>query len=387
LTKYAKYAMIVSCKMCNIVWVINIALLKKNNGMEGKMNMPIGMNMLGGSMESRIQLKINELALELASEVEIEEVEVNILLEDPEIYAVLQKKAQLAIEEADKRKKQEILTAAKKKLGIEIEKSKKISTPAIPVVIIQPPVESAWQKYLKERECSLPDSLTQLETSEEVSAARGFLIKILTCHRRNPDWMNDELRESVDVWHKRVQTLLDVINEFFDKKDDLPIASSEVYCKVSNLLEGDRDLRWYMGGPMGIQAELNAKRKEQEFAQQKAIERQQRKEASELRKQEIVGLLVTGNVSSEDAEKLAGTTIKKFPDLEIGEALLKMAINRQVAAIQQNREFLDNVAPEAKPYLSGVAKSEKEFLLKVGQHSEVEALLKRDAADSRILKR
>lgn len=344
------------------------------------MNMPIDL------MKSRVESKIREFALGLISELGIEEDDLNIILDDPEIYEALQKKAQVAIEEEDSRRKQEILAAAKEKLGIVIQKPKKVLTPvALPVS--QQPVESAWQKYLSEENQSLPVSLAQLETREEVSAARGSLIRILSGHRQNPDWINGELQEAVGVWDGRAQKILSIINDFFGGRENIPVASSEVYFRVSSSLESDQELRWYINGPAGIQAELDAKRKEQEIAQQKASERQQRKEAFEAKKRETIEILVSKCISKEDAEKLAGATLKKFPELEIGEALLKMAVNRQVSAIQQNRGFLEEVAPEARMYLLGSGVSENTFFLEIRQHSEVISLLNRDAADSKICRR
>lgn len=352
---------------------------------EEKMNMPIGMDTLGGLSESRIQSKIHELALKMASELGIKEGELSIILDDSEIHGALQKKAQAVIKEEDERRKQEVLSVVRKHLGIGDKKPEKVSESLVRV-ISQQPIESTWQKYLKEKECSVPSSFAQLKTSEEVSAARGFLISVLNRYRRSPIWTDEQLGEAVGIWHKKVQMLLGAINNFFGKKEDIPIASGEVYFRVSVLLESDKDLRWFMDGPAGIQAELEAKRKEQELAQQRTIERQQRKEILEAKKQEIIRLLVAGNVSPEDAEKLAGATVKKFPELKIEEAMLKMAINRQVAAIQKSREFLAKIAPEAKPYLSGSRNTEKEFLSEVLQHPEVKSILKRDANDARVLK-
>lgn len=348
------------------------------------MNMSI--NALGSSLESRIQIKFQELAMELASEIGIKEDELNILLEDPKIYEALRINAQAAIEDEDKRRKDEILAAAREKLGIITEKPKKALEPvALPVP--EKPIESDWQKYLRETNHALSSSLAQLETREEISAARGFLIAALNRHRRNPDWMKDELQEAVGVWDQKAQVFLDVINNFFGSKKDVPMASSEIYSRVSSLVEGDRDLRWYMKGPIGIKAELDSKKNEQELAQQRTAERQQKKEALAGKKQKIIALLAVENIPGGDAEKLAAATIKKFPDLEIKEALLKMAINRQVSAIQQSREFLEKVAHEAQSYLLGSGESENKFFLEISQHPEVIALLKRDAADSRICRR
>ncbi|KKP58562.1 MAG: hypothetical protein UR51_C0005G0073 [Candidatus Moranbacteria bacterium GW2011_GWF1_34_10] len=354
--------------------------------MEGQMNMHIGMNTSGGSRESRIELKFQELALELASEVGIKEDELNIFLEDSKIYEALQKKAQAAIEDEDKRRKDEILAAARKKLGIVIEKPKEVLTPVV-LNVPQQPTESAWQKYLSEGNHSLSNSLAQLKTHEEVSAARGFLIGVLRRHRQNNDLATEELMEAAGIWDGRAQNILRIINNFFGSKENISTASRGVYDRVSSLLEGDGDLRWYMNGPAGIQVELEAKKKERDLAHETATKRQQRREDLEMKKQEISDLLAAKNILKEDARRLAGATIKKFPDLEIREALVKMAINRQVAAIQQNRDFLEEVAPEAQAYLLGSGVSENKFFLEVSQHTEVISLLNRDVADSKICRR
>lgn len=344
------------------------------------------MNMAIDLMNPRIQAHIQKLVLELISELGIEECDSNVLLDDPEIYETLQKKARAAVATEDENRKQKIIAAAKKQLGIVgIKKPEKVFKPIVPAVLQQP--ESAWQKYLSDGSHSLSNSLVRLETHEEVSAARGFLIAVLTRHRQNSDWVKEELQESVGVWHKRVQIFLDVFNNFFGKKEDIPVASSEVYSRVSSLLESEQDLRWYMNGPAGIQVELDAKKRERESAQQKVSERQQRKEALGAKKYEIVELLVSKNVLKEDAEKLAAATVRKFPELEIEEAMLKMAINRQVSAIQKNRGFLDEVAPGAQQYFSGSGVSENKFFLEISQHTEVISLLNRDAADLKICRR